>query len=588
MKEKIVRRISDCSLKKKMFFPILVTIFFFAAASYIGMKIVSDANNKLLYQSTAASLTFSATNLSNDMDSIFKLSDMVIADQSIQDNMMILKNSDNAIPRLRSYQILYNALQSYYQQNKQANVSYVNIYSDDYTVQTYTVDVEKPLDDRVKNDLIGTALNAKGAPVAVTKYCGQYGLFVVRSIRQSQNLSLEDLGVMVICIDPEKMVQTATSSENEYKTPIYLLSSENTLIYHSDGFSGDVFREAREQTDKPYEVITLNGEKYFAVRKYIADYKWNFLVLVEYDTIYRSVGFSYILFIFIIVLCILLSLFLSNALIRPLMRDFNNLVTKMKAFGENDTELLDVGYDYTDRTDEFGVLHREFDKMAIQIQNLIKVNYTSEILRKDAQLKSLEMQMNPHFLYNTLQSINWRAKAIGEKQISQMVEALGRLLRITLDEKAADYSLGRELELVRSYLTIQQMRFDKRLCCSWDVDDRLLDAYIPKLTVQPLVDNAIHYGLEEITEVCRIDIAVRNSGKNVEIMIRNNGSNFEESLMEKLKDHAVRPNGLGIGLLNIQERIQLTFGEKYGLSLFNDGENAVAQLTIPYCPVLKE
>lgn len=210
------------------------------------------------------------------------------------------------------------------------------------------------------------------------------------------------------------------------------------------------------------------------------------------------------------------------------------------------------------------------------------VNYRNELLMKDAQLKSLEMQINPHFLYNTLDSISWRAKSVGEKQISLMVESLGSLLRVTLNQDTRNVAIREELKFVQYYVSIQKIRFEEQLQFSLDVQKDLLEQKIPKLTIQPLVENSIHYALEENTETCMISISVRRHYDIICIDVKNSGSEFEEGLLEKLDIGETRPNGFGIGLLNIDRRLKLTFGEDYGLSCFNDGEYATARISLPW------
>lgn len=160
--------------------------------------------------------------------------------------------------------------------------------------------------------------------------------------------------------------------------------------------------------------------------------------------------------------------------------------------------------EYSLREDELGKLHQQFDQMAGRIQTLVKVNYVNEILTKDARLKALESQINPHFLYNTLESINSIAKMHGNTTITQMVSALGNLLRATLSHEEPLVSLSYELELVESYMTIQKVRFEDRLIYEIHRNPLLTDVSIPPLTIQPLVENAIHYGMEEMTDECRI------------------------------------------------------------------------------------
>jgi len=253
----------------------------------------------------------------------------------------------------------------------------------------------------------------------------------------------------------------------------------------------------------------------------------------------------------------------------------------MKNFADGQKESLDIPYDYTGRTDELGILHTQFDQMVNQVNELIQNGYLNEILRKEAQLKALETQMNPHFLYNTLESINWRAKSVGAKDISSMAENLGTLLRITLDQNSKEVPLRRELELVQCYMTIQKFRYEDRLEYKITVPEDLYSCYVLKLTLQPLVENSIRYGLEENTEGCFIHILAERTSDVLYVYIKNNGSAFEDQLLEKLKTNQISPHGFGIGLLNILQRMQLTYGEEYGLTLYNENEQAVARLAFP-------
>lgn len=335
-----------------------------------------------------------------------------------------------------------------------------------------------------------------------------------------------------------------------------------------------------------YGIINLDGHKYFGVKGSLPDYDWDYICLVSYDATHRSILLSYGFYILMILACTLLSTLFSEALFRLLTVHFDNLIFKMKVFKGKHFQIVDVGYNYEHRKDELGVLHREFDSMALEIQRLIKANYINEILVKDAQIKALEAQINPHFLYNVLESVNWRAKAIGEQKISLMVESLGKLLRITLKQEEKNFTLRHELELVSYYITIQQIRFDDQLHCNLTVDETLMDAFIPKLTIQPLVENAIHYALENMADECYISIDILLHNDDLCIYVKNTGSQFEENLLEKLERKQIQSHGTGIGLININNRLKLTFGASYGLSLYNeDGDRAVAKITIPYQPV---
>ena len=225
--------------------------------------------------------------------------------------------------------------------------------------------------------------------------------------------------------------------------------------------------------------------------------------------------------------------------------------------------------------------------MAHKVDTLIEENYTNELLKREAQIKSMESQMDPHFLYNTLDSINWRAKAIGASDISLITTALGTLLRSTLSQKSCVFTLCEELHILENYITIQKMRYQKRLECNIQIPEELLNCEIPRFTIQPLVENAIRYGLEEISETCFISVKAMEENGNILIEVKNTGSFFDENLLEKLLSQEIQPHGFGIGIINIHKRLQLTYGTEYGLKTHNiedetSGEiYAVVQIIFP-------
>ena len=165
----------------------------------------------------------------------------------------------------------------------------------------------------------------------------------------------------------------------------------------------------------------------------------------------------------------------------------------------------EVQVDYSKRTDEISRLHQHFDTMAGRIQYLVHNNYVNQIFSRDAKLKALEAQINPHFLYNTLETINWRAKALKDQQISSMVEIpSGPCCAPPSAAKSRLVTLDYEISLARSYMTIQKIRFEDRLLFHDRLSaEELGGALILPLTIQPLLENAIRYGMEEMMDTSR-------------------------------------------------------------------------------------
>ena len=163
-----------------------------------------------------------------------------------------------------------------------------------------------------------------------------------------------------------------------------------------------------------------------------------------------------------------------------------------------------------------------------------------------------------------------------------MVESLGTLLRATLSSKKPLVTLDYEIGLAGSYMTIQKIRFEDRLLFHVECPEELGKALILPLTIQPLLENAIRYGMEEMMDTCEISIRTMKEGGLLIVEVSNEGSVFEDGLLEKLQDGTKNAHGFGIGLVNIHQRIQMLFGDSYGLSFKNQDEKAIAIITIPY------
>lgn len=556
---------------------LFVLLFLFA-----GMAVVTSQYNKLLYRSTLASSALIAAEFDSRLQEIEDMSNVVRADDTVQS---ILDEISNPTQRYAAnyYSSLYSTLQKHYLQYKHDYIRYSAISCPRFVSYTYGYLNEHPSDEMLAY-LVEMAQKADGSAVWLTDSASENTLFLVREIKKIEYLSLKNLGTFIVQVDFDRLVADVSANTQDFAGTQWILYEDDSPIYASKELSADNISTITSQTSN-YGILTLNAQRYFFTKGSMDINGWDYIQLISYEAVsgaQETILFWYLLFL---LLGLLLSFFLMHFIIRKTTRHIDLLVFRMKQFGDNSSHPLPADYDYSARNDEIGLLHKQFDSMAVQIQTLIRENYTQELLTREAQLKSLESQMNPHFLYNTLEAVNWRAKAIGEKQISQMVEALGHFLRGTLNRRDECFSLAKELALIDNYMTIQQLRFENRLKYSIDVPMSCQDARIPKLSLQPLFENAVHYALEQITEDCYITLTCLLADNELHIYVKNSGSEFPEQLLEKLKSHEIKESGLGIALLNIEERVQLMFGSQYGLSFYNEGDYAVVKLKIPYKPI---
>lgn len=581
--KKIHQYICNLSLKYKIIAITSSAIIIVGMTSIFAMNGVMKNNKTLLYNSIASSLMYSADKIETILESVENMSTMIIADSNIQNNLIIKNDKKKSLDYNIASRNLYNSLLSYYFNFNNKYLDYMCIYSNDIPVCTNSAYQILPNSDGYA-EIKAAAEESEGAIRWMSSYGDKKGLLLVRSIRKIKNLDLSTLGFVAIKVDIPQMIHDSTNFGDQFPHSSFILLSDQNVLYRSPSISEEQAKTLINLKAN-YDVIPFNSHYYFAVKDSIPKYNLDYICLVSYDSIQQYITRTSFIYVIIIIASILLCISLSSSLVQNITKHFDVLVKKMNVFQNNNMEILSIPYNYSKRHDELGIIHTRFDNMANEIKTLVQKNYINEILRKDAQLKALESQIDPHFLYNTLESVNWRARAIGATKISLMVESLGNLLRSTLSQAVEDFSLKKELELVQYYMTIQQIRYEDRLNYELKVDDNILDASIPKLSIQPLVENAIKYALEEITEECYISIAIALNDKNLEIRVKNNGSQFEENLLNKLKAKEIFPNGLGIGLINIDNRIKLTFGNDYGLTFYNEDDFAIAMITIPYIPI---
>lgn len=408
---------------------------------------------------------------------------------------------------------------------------------------------------------------------------------IVSKEAKDQEIGICSISVSVSCF--QDIMQNANITS---KGLVYLMSENGRLIASSSSTilqkmqrSGGILSYGPE--------ISMEKKKegqmeYYAVRRNVNGAAWQMISMIpksEYEDQYRILWLSAILMMGgMIVVIVMISYVLSGYYVGRLKK----LKSEMAGLQNGN---LNANLPLETEGDEIEEIYHNFNGMVQEVQRLMQEHYKLGKEVKMAEVRALQAQINPHFLYNTLESINWRAKAVNNREISLMTESLGSLLRATLSNKKSLVTLSYELNLILSYITIQQIRFEERLDYREQVPDGLKNALIPPLTLQPLVENAIHYALEEMTETCYITILAAETdktGKNgercIRISVTNSGSSFDEDLLELLKQHKKQPSRSGIGLLNIDKRIKLLFGEDYGLSLFNQEDCAVASITIPY------
>jgi len=578
-----MKYLSNLPLKQKLSCIILSVLTLILLFFLLALQISKYSYNEQLYRAIAGNLSFSASTISKHLKNIESFSSVVIAQKEVQESLDAVNSNDDVLTLSKNYSLLNEVVSTYQQTYKQNNLSCIALVNPRFT-NCSNFPVMSRIPPEFLREILQKAAQASGSAVWISDSSNHY-LILSRQIRKTENLSLKPLGYLLLFINLDDLVGDANQAVNTYESGHYLIYDNEKLIYHSEGISQDWALLLYEKLQRPYDIIKQNRHKYFAVRSRIPSYEWNYINLIPYDDINRSIVAVFQLILVILLAGLLLSLFVAHIMMRYVVRDFELLLHKMEIFSQTELQLPESRIDYSQRSDEIGKLHQSFDAMAERIQHLVNTNYRYQILNRDARLKALESQINPHFLYNTFETVNWRAKALKDDTISNIVQSLAALLRATLSNEKSLVPLNYELNLVNNYITIQKIRFEERLLFRFydsECTENLKNALVLPLTIQPLLENAIRYGMEEMTETCEISVYPYQRGDFLIIEVANQGSSFEENLLENLQNGSKSSHGFGIGLLNINQRIQMLFGDAYGLSFRNEEDKAIAIITLPF------
>lgn len=561
------------TLKSKLLLLLIVSVVFCSLAALISLSIQLRESNELLYQSTSETLNYGAERFNTTLNSIESIVRLLLSDDSFLDQLDRWILSPDA-----SRNQLSNTLSNY--ANNSPYISYMCLLYGDQTIQySRYYPIASMISEESRKELVAQAQEHAGAVCWSVLEEDPDGLFLSRLIRRVDGFDLRQLGVLTLRINVARLLKDLSTSGNSLSPCLLLTSPDHKILFSSDLSSAPSLDELQKLTGN-YGIVRYQHIPYFVVSRDAGFLNWQYYYMISYQTVSNATSWLHFLALAIILLSSSLVLMIGCHILSGITVHFHTLHQKMKAYSLGHFEPLDVGYDYSRRPDELGTAHVQLDAMAVRIQSLINDNYVKQLLIREAELKELQYQINPHFLYNTLESINWYARAAGEIHIPNMVHALGNILRSGLCS-AALFSFEQELSLLGDYMTIQQIRYDERLQFSIDASDEIMQFELPKMTLVPLVENAIRYGLDETVEDCRIEVQIFLLPAKIRIFVRNTGSLFEEDVMERLEQKSLEPHGFGIGLNNIRQRIQLTYGTQYGLKVYNAQDMAVVEVLLP-------
>lgn len=384
-----------------------------------------------------------------------------------------------------------------------------------------------------------------------------------------------NIGVVEVVMEMQTMFPSMYDDvESEWRG---FISDKGDMYF---GLNQDKAKELLEKI--PFEVMSEQDDgkiytKYLEIDggKYVISYANSSLLkgsLISVRDITESVAaimHSRNTFIIMAIFLLIFLTFFVNMIVNRMLKSFYNILRSIRQVQNGD---LDVKIP-VEGNDEMGELAIQLNTMLDRIRKLMKDNLDRELLAKNSEIRALQNQINAHFIYNVLETIKMMAEIDEEYAISDAITSLGKLLRYSMKWVSGNVSIRDELEYIRNYVALINLRFDYEIILSVNIPDRLLGQEIPKMSLQPIVENAILHGIEEVAQDTTIYIKGYIRGEDCAIEVTDSGKGMSESQVEAIKEKIAGKieneggSGNGIGLKNVQDRITMAFGREYGLDV---------------------
>lgn len=388
----------------------------------------------------------------------------------------------------------------------------------------------------------------------------------------------KQFGTFIISIPENEISKLMDARDNQQER--FLLDKDGRIVSATEkqwlGRTGAELPGLKPFTGKEDSYLLRHDgqEKLFT---YYTFGSWTLLDISSYETMNEAIGRTQNSLLFSCLVLGGIFIFFSALIAGNISRPLKQLTDSMlNADPDNFTEDI-----RTDRKDEIGILQNSFATMKLNIRQLMQENLEKEKRKREDELKLLQAQISPHFLFNTLNTIRWAAINNNTQKVADMVPALLNLLRMTIVKGDELITVDEEVETLRSYAVIFQMRHSVAVELSCRLDEKVRRFRIPKLLLQPLVENALIHGFEGIDNG-KIEIAGHRVGDRILLAVKDNGIGMEAGEPPSSGNDTRKTKFSGMGIHNVDERIKLYYGDSYGLAIQSKpGEGTLIQVWLP-------
>lgn len=581
--DKIKRKLANMSFRKKMHLFILVVsivpLVVMGIFSYVIFKknlIKQEQSNMRDYMSQAV------LGMENKIDIYNNLSDYIAYNQTISNVIGYRYDSSEYTSSFEVYKELRDVVDpllsgvKYFNQDMDLLTIYVDsdIVKHDNTIaplsEVQNAEWKNKLSEKNDNEIYWFAEEAARK------------VYLVRRMPLLEDLESE--GYLYIEVDYDLLFDMFSQMESG-KYGIVIFNEEGKEIYSFNSFNNDkysldagtVYSTINVEEEKPQKSYKIKSDNIsYTIVKKETKQGWTAAIYKPDSVINTSIRSIISIVIIVSLVCIIISSVISTLISRKFVGTLENMTDNMKAVEAGDYEVKI----HSDSVDEVGTLIRGFGNMVERINTLINEVYKGKLSQKEAEMKALQAQINPHFLYNSLSLINWKAIEAKQPDISKITLLLSKFYRTSLNKGKNITSIKDEISNIQSYIDIQLMMHDDGFDVEYDLAPDIMDYSIPNLLLQPLIENAIDHGIDMNTDRRGV---IKVSGKMYEeskimITVSDNGI----GMPKETADQILTGNSKGYGVKNVNERIKHFYGDEYGITVEStEGEGTDIIIRMP-------
>ncbi|MWV47220.1 HAMP domain-containing protein [Paenibacillus sp. HJL G12] len=574
---RIKMKFANVRLRHKFFFIFLLVIILpFSILVYYSYTSTRSTITGQTYTALDVTLAQINTNVEKRLEYYNQLSNILYMDAQLRNYLST--DYEQAYYYLDAFQYINRTLPSLMTLN--SNIQNITIYTDNKTL--YTDEQYVKYMEELPEALKGKALRAAGNTVYThtDDYKSSDAHFTLA--RSLSYFSLQHpYGILAFDISDSELY-SLIKMENNNKS-VYIIDEDGRLISTGDQtlksnrlYDLYPIQQAMQDKSGHFDLKTGGQERYFTYKK--LSNGWSTVITVPYDELLSSANKATKRIIWYSVITIGIAILLLYITTKMLTKRIEVLLQQIRKVERGDFRLsiTPMGHD------EIGQLSFAFNKMASTIQTLIRDVYMKEIAMKESELNTLQAQINPHFLYNTLSSISSLALKEGAGQVHRMVNYLAKYYRVSLNKGKRIILVEQEINLVKNYVAIQDIRFRGKLHMHYDLDEELFQRTTIKLILQPFIENCINHAMWDESGI-NINIKLKRDGEDILLKVIDDGIGMTA---ERL-DHTLQKtgSGSGYGIKNVDDRIKLTYGERYGIAMFSrPGIGTSVTIRIPVNP----